>query len=51
MLGVGDPDVPREQRPSNHSPMFDITEEAMIVGVRTLVGFALDYAGRNDDGA
>jgi amidohydrolase len=51
MLGVGDPDLPREQRPSNHSPMFDITEEAMIVGVRTLVGFALDYAGRNDDGA
>ncbi|QIB64587.1 amidohydrolase [Kineobactrum salinum] len=53
MLGVGDPDVPREQRPSNHSPMFDVTEDALITGVRTLVGFALDYAGRTgtaDDG-
>lgn len=48
MLGVGDPEVPREQRPSNHSPLFDAEEESLIVGVRTLVGFALDYADRND---
>lgn len=43
MLGVGDPAIPREQRPSNHSPFFDADEDALIVGVRTLVGFALDY--------
>ncbi|PLW82035.1 amidohydrolase [Kineobactrum sediminis] len=46
MLGVGDPDVPRAQRPSNHSPLFDADEDALIVGVRTLVGFALDYPAR-----
>ncbi len=49
-LGVGDPDVPRSERPSNHSPMFDADESAMIVGVRALVGFALDYAELTDDG-
>ena len=31
--------------PSNHSPLFDSNEEALIVGVRTMVGLALDYAG------
>ncbi|MEQ9465060.1 MAG: hypothetical protein RJQ10_15465, partial [Haliea sp.] len=45
MLGVGDPAVPREQRPSNHSPLFTVQEDVLIVGVRTLVGFALDYPG------
>lgn len=43
-LGVGDPSVPRAERPSNHSPMFDAQEDALIVGVRALVGFAMDYA-------
>lgn len=47
MLGVGDPAVPREQRPSNHSPFFTVQEDALIVGVKTLVGFALDYPGGN----
>lgn len=47
MLGAGDPAVPREQRPSNHSPFFTVQEDALIVGVRTLVGFALDYPGSN----
>ena len=46
MLGVGDPSVPREERPSNHSPFFTAQEDALIVGVRTLVGFALDYPGQ-----
>lgn len=45
-LGVGDPEVPRAERPSNHSPMFDAQEDALIVGVRALVGFAMDYAAR-----
>ncbi len=45
MLGVSDPSVPLSERPSNHSPFFNAEEDALIVGVRTLVGFALDYAG------
>lgn len=44
MLGVGDPSLPLSERPANHSPLFNAQEEALIVGVRTLVGFALDYA-------
>ncbi len=47
MLGVGDPSVPRDQRPSNHSPFFTAQEDALIVGVRTLVGFAMEYPGRD----
>ncbi len=44
MLGVSDPNIPASDRPSNHSPLFNADEDALIVGVRTLVGFALDYA-------
>lgn len=47
MLGVSKPDIPVSDRPSNHSPLFDADEDALIVGVRILVGFALDYAGAN----
>ena len=47
MLGVADPNVPLSDRPSNHSPMFNAEEDALIVGVRALVGFALDYAEVN----
>ena len=31
------------QSPSNHSPFFDANEDALLTGVRTLVGFAFDY--------
>jgi amidohydrolase len=44
MLGVADPNVPLSDRPANHSPYFNAQEDALIVGVRALVGFALDYA-------
>jgi len=44
MLGVSDPNIPLSDRPSNHSPLFNAQEDALIVGVRTLVGFALDYS-------
>jgi amidohydrolase len=44
MLGVSDPNIPVSDRPSNHSPLFNAQEDALIVGVRTLVGFALDYS-------
>jgi amidohydrolase len=44
MLGINDPATPISDRPSNHSPFFIAEDEAMITGVRALVGFALDYA-------
>jgi len=44
MLGINDPATPRSDRPSNHSPFFIAEDSAMMTGVRTLVGFALDYA-------
>lgn len=44
ILGVSEPDIPVSERPSNHSPFFNADEDALIVGVRALVGFALDYA-------
>jgi amidohydrolase len=49
MLGVSEPGIPVSERPSNHSPLFNASEDALIVGVRTLVGFALDYAQVNGD--
>lgn len=44
MLGVNDPGIASGEAPANHSPFFDVNEAALITGVRTLVGFALDYA-------
>lgn len=44
MLGINDPGVPAGQAPSNHSPYFNSNEDALIVGVRALAGFAIDYA-------
>ncbi|MEE3235954.1 MAG: amidohydrolase [Pseudomonadota bacterium] len=44
MLGINDPSVPRSDRPSNHSPFFIAEDNALMTGVRTLVGFALDYS-------
>jgi hypothetical protein len=35
--------VPAGQAPSNHSPFFNSNESALIVGVRALAGFAIDY--------
>ncbi len=48
MLGINDPNLPQSERPSNHSPFFIADERALIVGVRTLVGFAMDYAAAAD---
>ena len=44
MLGVNNPGVARGDSPSNHSPFFSPNEDALMVGVRALVGFAMDYA-------
>jgi amidohydrolase len=44
MLGINEEGVAAGQAPANHSPLFNANEDALIVGVRTLVGLALDYA-------
>lgn len=48
MLGINDEGIGPGQAPSNHSPLFHVNEETLIVGVRTMVGLALDYAGAAD---
>jgi amidohydrolase len=48
MVGINDPDTPWSERPSNHSPFFIADDSALMTGVRTLVGFALDYAAATD---
>jgi amidohydrolase len=49
MLGVNREGVGRGEAASNHSPHFFANEDALIVGVRTMVGLALDYAERSAD--
>jgi amidohydrolase len=44
MLGVRPEGVTAYEAPANHSPFFDANEDALIVGVRMMVGLALDYA-------
>jgi len=44
-LGVNKQGVPAWESPPNHSPLFFVNEDALLVGVRTMVGFALNYAG------
>jgi amidohydrolase len=43
MLGINKPGVAAGQAPANHSPLFDASEGALMVGVRAHVGFVLDY--------
>ena len=43
-LGVNQEGVGAWQSPANHSPLFDVNENALIVGVRTMVGLAIMYA-------
>ncbi len=43
MLGINKPGIAAGQAPANHSPQFDSSEDALIVGVRAHVGFVLDY--------
>ncbi len=44
MLGVRHYHLSADEVPANHSPLFDANEDALIIGVRTMVGLALDYA-------
>ena len=43
MLGINKAGVAAGQAPANHSPLFDASEDALMVGVRAHVGFVLDY--------
>ena len=42
-LGINKPGVTQQQAAPNHSPLFYVNEAALIVGVRTLGGLAVDY--------
>ncbi len=44
-LGINKEGVAEAEAASNHSPLFYVNEDALIVGVRTMVALALDYAG------
>lgn len=46
MLGVTPEGVVPGQGPANHSPLFHANEDALIIGVRALVGLALQYSSR-----
>ena len=49
MLGTNDPGVSTNATPSNHSPLFSPNEDALMTGVRTLVGFAMDYQAASNN--
>ncbi|GAB57040.1 amidohydrolase [Rheinheimera nanhaiensis] len=42
-LGISPEGKPLSEVPPNHSPMFDVNEDALVNGVRALTGLALDY--------
>lgn len=44
LLGVNQPGVASGEAASNHSPFFNASEDALMTGVRTLVGFVANYA-------
>ena len=46
-LGINKPGVTREQAAPNHSPLFFVNEDALITGVRTLGGLAVDYLSQD----
>jgi amidohydrolase len=48
-LGINKPGVTQEQAAPNHSPLFFVNEDALITGVRTLGGLAVDYLSQNPE--
>ncbi|MGH8246979.1 MAG: amidohydrolase, partial [Gammaproteobacteria bacterium] len=46
-LGVNQEGVDQYTAAPNHSPLFYVNEDALIVGVRALAGLAVDYLGGN----
>ena len=45
-LGISPADTPLSEVPPNHSPMFDVNEDALVNGVRALSTLALDYLAK-----
>lgn len=50
-LGINKEGVGENEAASNHSPEFFVNEDALIVGVRAMVGVALDYAAQSGSAA
>ena len=48
-LGGNRPGVGAWEAPANHSPYFDVNEKVLIIGVRAMVGVALDYLEYESD--
>jgi hypothetical protein len=44
-LGVSKADAGPEDMAPNHSPFFFVNDDAMVTGVRTMVGLPLGYLG------
>lgn len=42
-LGTRPPHLSPQQAPSNHSPLFDLDESGLLLGVRSLANVAVDY--------
>jgi len=42
-LGISPANTPLSEVPPNHSPMFDVNEDALVNGVRALSALAMDY--------
>ncbi len=48
-LGSGEPGVDPQTLPSNHSPLFDMYEPGMELGVRALSHLVVDYLQANEE--
>jgi len=42
-IGVTDPDVPLDQAPSNHSPLFKVDERGLLVGAQSMAALTVAY--------
>lgn len=49
-IGARPPDVPQAEAIPNHSPLFDIDEGALVLGVEAMSRLAVDYLQRSGDG-
>ena len=45
-LGVNKPNIDPKNAAPNHSPYFDVNEDALIVGVRALAAMAIDFINK-----
>jgi amidohydrolase len=42
-IGVTDPNVPLDQAPSNHSPLFKVDERGLLVGAQSMAALTVAY--------